>query len=88
VAFSGGVADAANSEGRAFGESGVLQTLRDYPGARSSELVAYLIDAVRQFADRTGTADDRMVTVVRFNQVLADPVLEDEVRELRFAAAQ
>jgi len=45
--------------------------------------VAYLIDAVRQFADRTGTADDRMVTVVRFNQVLADPVLEDEVRELR-----
>jgi hypothetical protein len=65
----------------------VLQTLRDCPGARSSELVAHLIDAVRQFADRTGTADDHTVTVVRFNQTLADPVLEDEARELTFAAA-
>ena len=87
VAFSGGVADAANSSGRAFGASGVLQALRDYPGARASELVAYLIDAVRQFADRAGTADDRTVTVVRFNQTLADPVLENEARELTFAAA-
>jgi sigma-B regulation protein RsbU (phosphoserine phosphatase) len=87
VAFSGGVADAANSSGRTFGESGVLQALRDYPGARSSELVAFLIDAVRQFADRAGTADDRTVTVVRFNQILAEPVLQDEARALTFAAA-
>jgi sigma-B regulation protein RsbU (phosphoserine phosphatase) len=87
VAFSGGVADAANPAGRPFGESGVLQTLRDHPGARSSELVACLVDAVRQFADRAGTADDRTVTVVRLNQLLADPVLEDQVRELTFAAA-
>jgi len=87
VAFSGGVADAANSSGRAFGESGVLQALRDYPGARSSKLVACLIDAVRQFADRAGTADDRTVTVVRCNRILADPLLADEARELTFAAA-
>ena len=81
VAFSGGVADAANSSGRAFGESGVLQALRDLPGARSRELVVYLVDAVRQFADRAGTA-------VRFNQILADdPRLGAEARELTFAAA-
>jgi serine phosphatase RsbU (regulator of sigma subunit) len=87
VAFSDGVADAANSRGRTFGESGVLEALREHPGARSSELVAYLMDAVRQFADRAGTVDDRTVTVVRLNQMLANPLLEDESRELAFAAA-
>jgi sigma-B regulation protein RsbU (phosphoserine phosphatase) len=87
VGFSDGVADAANSTGRAFGESGVLEALREHPGARSSRLVAYSLDAVRQFADRAGTVDDRTVTVVRFNQSLANPLLEDEARELEFAAA-
>jgi sigma-B regulation protein RsbU (phosphoserine phosphatase) len=87
VAFSEGVADAATPAGRAFGESGVLETLREHSGARSSELVAYLIDAVRQFADPAGTLDDRTVAVVRFNQSLTNPLLEDEARELAFAAA-
>jgi phosphoserine phosphatase RsbU/P len=85
--FTDGVVEAADSAGRAFGESGVLQVLCDHPGARSSELVGRLVDAVREFADRARPADDRTVALIRFNGAVSTAQLQDEIEEAAFEAA-
>ena len=85
--FTEGVVEAADSTGQRFGESGVLQVLRDHAGAPPRQLARCLVDAVSRFADRTLPADDRTVIVVRFRDTLANAVLEDEAAEAAFAAA-
>jgi sigma-B regulation protein RsbU (phosphoserine phosphatase) len=87
AAFTDGVIEACNPAGRNFGASGVLEVLRQHPGARSSELVECLSDAVRRFTERMRPADDRTLVVVRFNDAVANWQLEVAAEEPACAAA-
>jgi sigma-B regulation protein RsbU (phosphoserine phosphatase) len=87
VAFSDGLAEARSASGQVFGESGVLQVVREASDARAVEIVANILDSARRFTARTDQANDRTAAVIRFNEATAQPLLEEEVEEAAFAAA-
>ncbi|SPE34883.1 Serine phosphatase (fragment) [Candidatus Sulfopaludibacter sp. SbA3] len=62
IAFTDGVTDAVDGSGGEFRMAGILDVVRQHPGARSSDLVAFIMDAASRFAD---PVDDRTVVVVR-----------------------
>lgn len=87
AAFTDGLVDATDPTGRVFGESGVLQVLRDHPAEQAQNLARRLVDAARRFADRTRPAGDSTAIVVRFNDALTNEILTHEVAEAAMAAA-
>jgi sigma-B regulation protein RsbU (phosphoserine phosphatase) len=65
AAFTDGVTEAMDIEGRQWGENGVLNVLRRCKQARGSELVAEILESAGQFADPAALPDDRTAVVVR-----------------------
>ncbi len=66
VAVTDGVTEATDSQGRILGEEVVLNTIRDHPGATSSDLASYIGRAIDTFTRGATPEDDRTVVVVRF----------------------
>ena len=87
VAFTDGVTEATDAEGREWSENGVLSVLRRCRDARGSELVAEILESAGQFADPTATADDRTAVVVRLTDTAERTLQKEEPMELAFAAA-
>ena len=86
VAFTGGVADAADGSGRVIGESSVVEVLREFPGDPPTVLVERILDAVARHSSGASVGADRTVLVVRFSGA-AGMSNEERTRELAFAAA-
>ena len=86
VAFTDGVTEATDSQGRELRDIGILQVVREYPYASSTELVGRIMDAAGRFAGQAPPADDRTVAVVRFMGP-ADARIGAEAAEMAFAAA-
>lgn len=87
AAFTDGLVETADPTGRSFGEPGVLQVLHENAGEPAHQLARCLVDASRSFGDRACPAMDRTALVVRFNDTLANGVLEHDAAEVAFAAA-
>jgi sigma-B regulation protein RsbU (phosphoserine phosphatase) len=86
--FTDGVAETPNAGGEVFGSSGVLRILFRQRGARASELVWCVEDAVRRFAGPALPACDRTITVTRFNGIQANLLTDSATdEESAFAAA-
>jgi sigma-B regulation protein RsbU (phosphoserine phosphatase) len=66
VAFTDGITEATDGDGREFLESGVLKVLREHPDARASDIVHLLLGAVDQHAAESHGANDRTAAVMRF----------------------
>lgn len=87
VAFTDGVTEAADAQGREWGEDGVLSVLRRCRDARGSESVAEILESARRFADPVMPADDRTAVVVRLADTAEHTMPEEEAMELAFGAA-
>jgi sigma-B regulation protein RsbU (phosphoserine phosphatase) len=87
VAFTDGVTEAADAQGREWGEDGVLSVLRRCQDARGSDSVAEILESARRFADPLMPADDRTAVVVRLADTAEHTMPEDAAMELAFAAA-
>jgi phosphoserine phosphatase RsbU/P len=87
VAFTDGVTEALDAQGREWSESGVLNVLRRCEYARSSELVAEILQSAGRFADPVTPADDRTAVVVRFTDATERTLHEEAAMELAFVAA-
>jgi len=87
VAFTDGVTEATDAEGREWSENGVLSVLRGCKDARSSELVAEILESAGRFADPMAPVDDRTAVAVRLTETADRTLQEDEAMELAFAAA-
>jgi len=87
VAFTNGVTEAIDAEGREWGEDGVLSVLRRCKDARASELVAEILESAERFADPLAPMDDRTAVVVRFTDTAQRTLQEKEATELALAAA-
>jgi serine phosphatase RsbU (regulator of sigma subunit) len=73
IVFTDGVVDAADSRGGDFRIAGILDVVRQHSGARSNDLVSFIMDA----ATRAGEpADDQTVVVVRYTGTEEKPVFE------------
>lgn len=72
VAFTDGLHDATNLEGRRFGGTRLRKTLLEIlaaePDARPSRIIDHILMAVRQHAGLTGRNDDITVIVMRVNE--------------------
>ena len=87
VAFTDGVTEAADAEGREWSENGVLSVLRRCQDARGSELVAEILESAGRFADPEAPTDDRTAVVVRLTGMAERPLQEEETMVLALAAA-
>lgn len=87
AAFTDGVTEATDAEGREWSENGVLSVLRRCRDARGSELVAEVLESARRFADPVAAADDRTAVVVRLTDTAARTLQGEEAMEPAFAAA-
>ena len=87
AAFTDGVTEAMDIEGREWGENGVLNVLRRCKQARGSELVAEILESAGQFADPAAMPDDRTAVVVRLTGPAEHASHEEDAMELAFAAA-
>ena len=87
VAFSDGVSGATDEQGREWCERGVLDVVRQYPGARAASLARIIMAEVDRFTNHAAPPDDRTVVVVSFQGVVGETVIEDSSREPAFAAA-
>ena len=87
VAFTDGVTEATDAEGREWSENGVLSVLRRCRDARGSELVAEILESAGRFADPMATADDRTAVVVRLTDTAGRTLQGEEAMEPAFAAA-
>ena len=87
AAFTDGVTEATDAEGREWSESGVLNVLRRRKDVRSAELVAEILESAGRFADPVSRADDRTAVVLRSTGPAEHLLQEEEVTELAFAAA-
>lgn len=69
VAFTDGVHDATNFEGKRFGgtrlRTAVLDLLREEPGATASRIVDHLLASIRQFTGLSVRGDDMTIVVMR-----------------------
>lgn len=64
IVFTDGITEALDEAGEELRLAGVMEVLRENHGARSTELVASIMEAASAFGD---PADDRTVVVVRHN---------------------
>jgi sigma-B regulation protein RsbU (phosphoserine phosphatase) len=87
VAYTDGITDATDAEGREWTEAGIRQVLECHPGARASDLVGLIMEEVDRFAGHSGPVDDRTVAAVRFTGMLERAIPEEDSIELAFAAA-
>jgi sigma-B regulation protein RsbU (phosphoserine phosphatase) len=87
VAFTDGLTEAADAQGRAWGENGILSVLRRSKDARSSVLVGEILESAARFTDPVAPAQDRTAVVVRFTAATGLMLQEEEAAELAFAAA-
>ena len=87
VAFTDGVTEAMDAEGRVWSENGVLSVLRRCRNARGPELVAEILESAGRFADPRAPADDRTAVVVRLCDATERALQEEEALEPACAAA-
>jgi sigma-B regulation protein RsbU (phosphoserine phosphatase) len=87
VAFSDGITDAADAEGREMCETGVLDVVRRCPDARAADLARLIMAEVDRFTNHVPPADDRTVVVARFRGALGETLREEHSLETAFAAA-
>ena len=85
VAFTDGITEATDPEGREFRERGVRSVLEQYPDASARELCEGILEAVTRF-QQSAAADDQTVAVVRLVDTVTLPQAE-RAEELAFAAA-
>lgn len=85
VAYTDGVAEAADAEGREFGSHGVLRVVRGHPFAKAADLARGILTAADRFTADSVPADDRTVAVVRFTGEAGKDLLESEACELTAA---
>lgn len=86
VVVSDGVTDAACADGRTWAEDGVLNVLLRCKNARSSELVAQILESASRFADPRAAAPDRTVVVARLWQARRH-ALNEQKQEIELASA-
>ena len=87
VAFTDGVAEAMDERGGEWRDDGVLAAVRRHPGARASEVVRRIRDAVERFTCHTGQTDDRTVLAVRFKGTAEAGLFKVSAAEFACAAA-
>ena len=87
VAFSDGLSDALNPNGRAFTEAGVLEAIFQTPDAAATDLAREIMTAVDRFTAHTAPLDDRTVLVVRLHGHGMETGFERHAAEPVFAAA-
>ena len=66
IAFTGGVADAADRTGCVLGEAGVVEVLRDHRDDPPPVLVERILDTVARYCGGAGQPADQTVLAVRF----------------------
>jgi sigma-B regulation protein RsbU (phosphoserine phosphatase) len=79
IAYTDGITDARNAEGREFGERGLLEVVERNPDARAGDLAGEIMEAVDSYASYAvpaEPADDRTVVVVRFKGAAEDSVFD------------
>jgi len=86
IAYTGGVTDAGDGAGRALGEAGVVEALRDHRNDPPQILVERVLEAAARCGDGTGQPADQTVLAVRFAGS-AGSLIEDRAATLAFAAA-
>ncbi len=86
VAFTDGVSEAKNAEGRTWTEEGILSVLRRCRNEPAAHLVAEILESAERFADPMAPPDDRTAAAVRFIDA-EELKLRDEAIELAFTAA-
>jgi sigma-B regulation protein RsbU (phosphoserine phosphatase) len=87
VAFTDGITDAQDAEGRELREEGLIEVVWRYRDARAGDMVGRIMDAVDRFTDSSVRTDDRTVAVVRITGTAEKEVSADRVANLAFAAA-
>ena len=65
VLFSDGVTDAQDEEGEEFGESRLLDVLRESVGGTPAAMIEAVFEAIDRFAGRAPQFDDITMLVVR-----------------------
>lgn len=86
IAYTGGVTDAVNRAGRALGESGVAEAVRDHWNDPTQVLVERVLEAAARYGDGAGQPADQTVVAVRFAGS-AGGLNEGRAATLAFAAA-
>lgn len=66
IAFTDGITEAADAEGRELRDLGVLDVVLRHPEAPANVLVARIMEAAARLTGVSGTVDDRTVAVVRY----------------------
>jgi len=87
VAFTDGVTEAADSEGRELGQKGVIRILEDCARARASDLVCRIVEEVDRFTTYAAPLDDRTAVAIRFTGRASQATFVEDTVELAFAAA-
>ena len=87
VAFTGGVTEAADFDGREFGEEGVLRVLERHPDAGAAELSARILDSAANFRTPSSGVEDRTVVVARLVAAEAKEPFAREAADVACAAA-
>ena len=67
VAFSDGIIEAPNAANEDFGETRLIEVVRDACNTSPENIRDVVLSAVRNFIENTPVADDRTLVVVRFN---------------------
>jgi phosphoserine phosphatase RsbU/P len=84
VAFTDGITEALDAQGRELREIGVIEIAQRYSDARPAELVARILDASARHA---APSDDRTVVVIRATSSVDKPIYDESEIELSLAAA-
>jgi len=87
VAYTDGITDAKDPDGREWTEAGIRQVLESYSSARASHLVGLIMDEADRFAGHSGPVDDGTVVAVRFTGMLERAIPEEDSTEVAFATA-
>jgi phosphoserine phosphatase RsbU/P len=87
AAFTDGITEAKDAQGREFREEGVLRILHQHAAAGAAELSAAVILAAQRFGGGSRAADDQTVAVVKFAHAAAEEPVRREAEELALAAA-
>jgi serine phosphatase RsbU (regulator of sigma subunit) len=87
IAFTDGITEAADTEGRELREEGVLEVVRRHPDARACDLVDAIMETAGRFGGSVPCGDDQTVVVVRATQRRESPVFEEHAAEAVLSAA-
>jgi serine phosphatase RsbU (regulator of sigma subunit) len=87
IAFTDGIAEVAGPQGWQSCEASIIEAVRRHPGARASEVVRLVVEAVARFTPDSGQPGDRTVIAVRYTGTAEKGLFEASVADAAFAAA-